>query len=146
MPEIQKKPIQFTLQNIEIVEVNLPRPPQDTTILNEPFTLTINLEQRIDPEGKIIAVIITTIITASRNVDIKLGGMTAACFFNIVDFDSIATSTKGVYNATPELVLALNSISISTTRGLMFSEFKGTHLHKAILPIFDLSQLQPTTP
>jgi hypothetical protein len=31
----------------------------------------------------------------------------------------------------------LNRISISTTRGAMFSTFKGTFLHAAILPIVD---------
>jgi hypothetical protein len=40
----------------------------------------------------------------------------------------------------------LNSISISTTRGVMFSELKGTILHHAFLPIIDVKALQKQTP
>jgi uncharacterized protein YbbC (DUF1343 family) len=36
----------------------------------------------------------------------------------------------------------LNSISLSTTRGAMFSTFKGTFLHGAVLPIIDPKQFQ----
>ena len=34
-------------------------------------------------------------------------------------------------------ISTLNSISISTTRGMMFSAFRGTFLHNAILPLID---------
>lgn len=35
------------------------------------------------------------------------------------------------------ILVTFNSISISTMRGLMFAQFKGTFLHNAILPIID---------
>jgi hypothetical protein len=31
----------------------------------------------------------------------------------------------------------LNSVSVSTVRGMMFSAFKGTFLHNAVLPVID---------
>ena len=34
-----------------------------------------------------------------------------------------------------EFITLLNSIALSTTRGVMFSQFRGTVLHNAILPI-----------
>ena len=36
-----------------------------------------------------------------------------------------------------DIIIAINSISISTIRGIMFSTFKGTYLHNAFLPVID---------
>jgi hypothetical protein len=36
-----------------------------------------------------------------------------------------------------DIIIAMNSISISTIRGIMFSTFKGTYLHNAFLPVID---------
>ena len=36
-----------------------------------------------------------------------------------------------------DIIVTINSISISTIRGIMFSTFKGTYLHNAFLPIID---------
>src|ERR1700722_20051760 len=103
MPETEKKPIQFSIQNIEIVEATIYKPPIDPTVLTEPFTITLNLEQKIDPSGKVIAVILTSNITASRDSNLRLGAMTTACFFSIADFDSILKSDAGVYYIPPDL-------------------------------------------
>jgi len=35
------------------------------------------------------------------------------------------------------LATTLNSVSISTTRGLMFAIFRGSFLRKAVLPVVD---------
>ena len=45
------------------------------------------------------------------------------------------------FKLTEELKDVLNSISISTTRGVMFSTFKGTYLHNALLPVVDARQM-----
>jgi hypothetical protein len=37
-------------------------------------------------------------------------------------------------------LLEINSISMDTLRGIMFSKFMGTYLHNAILPIIDSEQ------
>ena len=38
--------------------------------------------------------------------------------------------------------IALNSVSISTLRGIMFSQFRGTYLHNAFLPIVNPKSLE----
>lgn len=44
--------------------------------------------------------------------------------------------TNSVFLPEP-LILTLNSISISTLRGIIYSEFRGTFLQNATLPIID---------
>ena len=52
-------------------------------------------------------------------------------------FEGFTTGSPGVYNFPQEFMVAINSISISTLRGIMFSLFRGTFLHKAVLPVVD---------
>jgi hypothetical protein len=63
--------------------------------------------------------------------------------YEILNFvDVIKISTDGKLDIPQALIEVLNSISISTTRGVMFSTFKGTFLHNAVLPIIDPRQFQ----
>lgn len=52
----------------------------------------------------------------------------------------IHADAEGIVTLPQDLADILNSISISTTRGLMFSAFKETFLHNAFLPIIDPKQ------
>lgn len=54
----------------------------------------------------------------------------ASCTFNIKNIAEINKLPKKAFDT-------LNDIAISTVRGLMFSSFRGTFLHNAILPIVD---------
>jgi hypothetical protein len=49
--------------------------------------------------------------------------------------DTLKKDEDDKYIIPGDLEGMLKQISISTIRGFMFSEFRGTHLHKAILPI-----------
>jgi hypothetical protein len=49
--------------------------------------------------------------------------------------DTLKKDEDDKYIIPADLEAMLKQISISTIRGIMFSEFRGTHLHKAILPI-----------
>lgn len=43
------------------------------------------------------------------------------------------------------LAMTLNSISISTTRGVLFERLRGTNLQSVVLPIIDPSSFQPVS-
>ncbi len=49
--------------------------------------------------------------------------------------ETIENDEEGKYMIPPDLEGTLKQISISTIRGIMFSEFRGTQLHGAVLPI-----------
>ncbi|GAB2683464.1 hypothetical protein GCM10027037_00360 [Mucilaginibacter koreensis] len=48
-------------------------------------------------------------------------------------------SPKTLESLPADLQLAVNTIAISTSRGLLFSRLRGTALHNAVLPLIDAS-------
>ena len=61
--------------------------------------------------------------------------------FEVENFADFINEENGDVNLPEILSNSLNSITLSTVRGLMFSGFKGTFLHNAILPVIDPNSL-----
>ncbi|MDD2385737.1 MAG: hypothetical protein PHP52_03030 [Bacteroidales bacterium] len=59
------------------------------------------------------------------------------CIFKIEDLVNYCDSKTKKVNLPDTIVTTLNSIAISTCRGVMASHFQGTMLHNAILPLLD---------
>ncbi len=133
--------VEMQLRAIELLNgsLNLPTNP-NTPITN--FNFNINIESRADAVNKLVFVIVHVEI---KNDDdsVILGALSVSCIFEIVNFeDVIKVEADGKVNIPQRLIETLNIISISTTRGVMFSTFKGTFLHSAVLPIIDPKQFQ----
>lgn len=110
----------------------------NTTITN----FNINVESRADAPNKLLFVIVHIDIK-NDDQSLVLGALSVSCIFEIANFDEvIKIESDGKLIIPQPLIDTLNSISISTTRGVMFSTFKGTFLHGAVLPIIDPKQLQ----
>jgi hypothetical protein len=142
MAKIENKDadVKIQLRAIELLNSSLTLPANpDITLTN--FNFNISIEIRADAVNKLVFVIV--------NIDIKndghstvLGALSVSCIFDITNFeDVIKIEADGKVNIPQRLIETLNIISISTTRGVMFSTFKGTFLHSAILPIIDPQQL-----
>lgn len=129
--------VTFQIKGIDLVDIQMnqlkqPLPAQTT------FHFNINLEQMINPENKLVIVAVTVVILHEDKTTI-LASIKASCIFDVANFDEfIAEGTRKV-NFPESTIITFNSITISTVRGLMFSQFKGTHLHTAILPVVDPS-------
>ena len=118
--------------------LTLPANP-DITVTN--FNFNINIEIRADTMNKLVFVIVHIDIKNDGHSEV-LGALSVSCIFDIVNFEYLITvEADGKVNIPQHLIETLNIISISTTRGVMFSTFKGTFLHSAILPIIDPQQL-----
>lgn len=132
---IKEQEFTFLLKGIELLDVKLNRLKQPLPVQTT-FHFNIGLEHQISPENKLI-IVVNTIDIIHEDNETRLASLQASCIFEIANFDDflIAGSQQPVI---PDLFLTtLNSVSISTVRGIMFSEFKGTFLHTAILPIID---------
>jgi len=133
--------IDMQLKAIELLNCSLQLPAtQNTAITN--FNFNINIESRGDAPNKLMFVIVHIEI---RNDDqsLALGTLSVSCIYEIPDFAAhIKVESDGKLQIPQMLVESLNSISISTTRGVMFATFKGTFLHNAVLPIIDPNQFQ----
>lgn len=142
MAKIENKDfnVEMQIRAIELLSgsLNLPANP-NTPVTN--FNFNISIESRADAVNKLVFVIVHVEINDDHSV--VLGALSVSCIFEIVNFeDVIKVEADGKVNIPQRLIETLNSISISTTRGVMFSTFKGTFLHGAVLPIIDPKQFQ----
>jgi hypothetical protein len=135
--------IPFQIKNIKILDINLAFP-STSNPENKIFHYNINLQHRISAHDKLISVDISVEII-NQDKTLKLGSLKATCIYFVESLSDFKSNAKGQLFDLPEaFVSTLNSISISTTRGIMFSQFRGTHLHNAILPIIDPSGFKQT--
>ncbi len=130
-----ERKIVFQIKAIELVDFKLnqlsnPLPEQTT------FHFNINLEQIINSENKLV-IVVATVEILNEDKTTQLASLKGSCIFEVANFNEfIVEGTNQV--AIPEsAVVTFNSITLSTVRGLMFAQFKGTHLHTAILPVLD---------
>lgn len=125
----------FQVKGIELLDLKLNMPEQPLPVQNT-FHFNINLEQRINTELKLIIVMVAVDVL---NEDKKtlLASMKASCIFEVANIDEFLTENAQQVALPDNILVMLNSVSISTIRGLMFAQFKGTFLHNAILPIID---------
>ena len=126
------------LKAIELLDNSLSLP----AIPNVQITnFNITIESKADAINKFVFVIVSVEI---KNDDqtLALGSIRVSCIYYVTNFEEmIKTNKEGLTEINPALLEIINSISISTTRGVMFSTFKGTFLHNAILPLVDPKQI-----
>ena len=133
--------IDFQLKSIELLKesIDLPSVPE-ISLTN--FNFNISLETKADATSKLLFVIVSVEIR-SEDQNHLLGSLAVSCIYSVANFDEIIKiEADGKLDIPQPLVEILNSTSISTTRGVMFSSFKGTFLHNAFLPIVDPRSFQ----
>ena len=138
MPE---KEFKIKFMGAEIVSKMIAQPSQE--ILDKPqnFNFDFLVDVKVSAEKK-SAVAVTDIsitdITKSKNLAV----FKTICVFELPDFDKYFTKVGGKqYDIDIDLEIILKSTGISTTRGMVVSELRGTYLHNAILPLVDMAKL-----
>lgn len=143
MAKIQNKDlnVQLQIKAIELLNSSLNVPTQlRHPIVN--FNFNINIECNVEPTNKLIFTIVHIEIKNDDHSQV-LGNMSVSCIYEIANFDEIIkVASNGKVDIPDRLIETLNIISLSTTRGVMFSTFKGTLLHGAVLPLIDPKQFQ----
>lgn len=138
MEKNEEQSFGFGLLKIDIIEsiLNSPNPEQSNPAS---FHFNINLEHRFIIDKTVLVVILDIEMFDNKY---ELGSIKTGCTFELEEFDNYLSTDKKSIKLPEALTLMLNSIAISTTRGVMFAHFRGTHLHNAILPIIDPSKMQ----
>jgi hypothetical protein len=136
------KDIEIQLKGIELLNIDQRLSTADTINIRN-FNFNINIETKADAPNKLLfAIIHIEILTEDQKT--VLGGISVSCIFELKNFDDlIKIESDGKLNLPQQLVDIINSISLSTTRGVMFATFKGTPLHSAFLPIIDPKKFKP---
>jgi len=128
----------FRLKGIEILDERLESHPNDMDEIKL-FNFTVNVEQKINSEKKLVICAVEVLITSGKDNSLFLGSIKVGCIFEIENFELFYNykTNKVSFPKTFESNMIL--ISMSTTRGVMFSQFKGTYLHNAFLPVIAIN-------
>ncbi|MBK0379296.1 hypothetical protein [Mucilaginibacter segetis] len=126
--------IDFQLVQIEQTGFSLNIPEGFKTV--QGFQFRVSLESFINAEKK--RLVVTNRIDVRDGSDTPiLGHLIAKYHFDLIGIEHIKQNKKGKHLIPDELQLSVNTIALSTTRGLMFAQFKGTILQGAVLPVID---------
>lgn len=127
--------ISFNVDRMDIMEVHMSNP-EGHYQENTPFDFNLSMEQRFDFKDSCIHMLVH-VIGKYVKTERELFSFKSAISFSVLDFKQYTDAKKEKHKFPNGFLITLNSIAISTTRGLMYSQFKGTYLQNAILPIVD---------
>lgn len=128
--------IETRLKGIDIIKCSIHEVANYQSITN--FNFNVLIDSRYNKNDNLLFNIVTVDIT-NEEQSVVYGSISVNCIFEITNSDEIMIfKENGLVEINNEVHELLNNISISTTRGVMFGTFKGTFLHQAYLPIFDL--------
>lgn len=126
----------YQIKAIELIESSL-NAIQNPLKVDETFKFDINLQHKLNNDKKLIIVVCTVSIHTEEK-DKQFAHIKSSCIYHIQNWDEfIDTKTKELIFPA-DFLTALNAITISSTRGMLFSFLRGTFLHNAILPVIDL--------
>ncbi|WP_394773788.1 hypothetical protein [Flavobacterium sp.] len=127
----------FKFKNIELTSKEMVEPPPDLPYVS--FKYNIRVETRVQSEIKSVLIIVKVIISDEKT-DVFLAKVNAICVFEVVDFEKhIVLNEDGLYTIPPSLENTIRPVSISTVRGIIYSEFRGTYLGSSIMPVVFMS-------
>lgn len=129
--------IGFQIKGIELLDSCL-NAPQQPLPNNGIFQFDINLEHRLSVDNSIV-IVVCTVSIYNESKDQLLGQLKASCIYLVENLTTYINTETQALQLPDHFISTLNSVSISTTRGLMFAFFRGTFLHNAVLPIIDPS-------
>ncbi len=132
--QIQNTTINFQIEGIELLEYSV-NSPSIKLPENIQYRFDLSIEHKISVELKKVFVI-TSFKILNDDLKLNFGQAIISCVYAFPDVDSFLNKENKV--ELPQILIdVLNSISLSTSRGVMFTLFRGTFLHNVILPIVD---------
>lgn len=141
----KKIDLSFQIKGLEILDIELKQPKLQLPATNL-FHYNINIQHKINPERKLVFVIVGVNVLHEDQKTV-LGTVKASCIFELENFNELAIKNDNKIISFPiETIEILNSVAISTTRGVMFTCFRGTFLHHAVLPLIDPSGFKQIDP
>lgn len=142
MPKQISNNVNFQIRGMEILDscLNAPTSPLPS---NPKFQFDLAIEHRLNLENKLVIVICKVGIRDEAK-EILYGELKGSCIFFVEKLDEYFNKETNKLTLPDEFIITLNSVTISSMRGLMFSFFRGTFLHQAILPIVDPKSFEKT--
>jgi hypothetical protein len=130
-----KQSFSFKLRGIELISSRLNN---HNIVLKDKqtFHYNIKIEQKIKLDNNFI-IIAPEVEIQHEDKKTVLGFVKIACVFHADNINDFTDKENGLITLPSQITTSLNSISLSTLRGVVFSQFRGTILHNAFLPVID---------
>ncbi|MAU14656.1 MAG: hypothetical protein CMH46_03850 [Muricauda sp.] len=129
----EEKQFNFQIKGIEILDTSIVRP-KSRIDGNTVFGFELQAQHSFNLERELVIVTCNVEVLDNNSKD-KLGHVNASCLYYVENFEQYFDKEKNTSNLPQDVITMLNSISISTIRGVMYGIFRGTFLNGAILPI-----------
>jgi hypothetical protein len=127
-------PVRFIFIGIHIISKNVVELLQPL-INSVVFSFNIKVETQVQAENRLVVSVVSVTIT-EQNRSLELANFKIACLFQIDNFsETIKANEQGVYIVPPDFEATTRPVSISTARGILYSELRGTYLNNAIMPV-----------
>ncbi len=135
MKENTPKEIAFKIEGIELLEYSLNSP---LTALPDKleYKFDLGIEQKISLPAKRVFVVCSITVSCDHNPD-RLAHAKISCIYEVPELESFLDKSSNDLILPDNLAITLISVSLSTCRGVMFTLFRGTFLHNAVLPLVD---------
>lgn len=134
---MDKTIVNFQIDNIEINKIAISEQPAKYN--PEQFNFNLKIEHRFNLEEELIAVVASAQILAGKKD--KLANIEINVFYKVENLKNFENKKDRKMELPSEFITAINSVSISTLRGVMFSQLRGTYLHNAFLPVINPKSL-----
>jgi hypothetical protein len=127
--------VTFSIKGVDLLEFWFNQPKAQGADVKV-YHYDILIEHQVNNEHNILLVV-TCVELFNEARDFNFGAIKVGCAFELDDLKKYFDNKTKKYIIPKGIIEVLNSVSLSTTRGVMFSQLRGTYLHNAVLPIID---------
>jgi hypothetical protein len=128
--------ISFQITNVQVLDFSLTALPKALPPASK-FQFDLSLAHQIDAANNTITVICRVLIL-NEIKDTQYAALSSACVFSVQNLSDFWNKKSG-HSLPNDFIIQLNAISLSTTRGLISAQFKGTYLQNIVLPLINIS-------
>jgi hypothetical protein len=134
--KMDNSPLELRFAGIQLISKKLEAPSKER-VITDIYRYDTKIENRIKPAESLI---FTFVFSNIMRGDLQLASFVISCIYEVANFEKTVTlDEKG--DLPDKIDNFLKSVSISTARGIIYSELRGTHLHNLIMPLIDLKDL-----
>jgi hypothetical protein len=127
----------FKIHGIELISFSI-QPQSSREYSKDLLELNIKQEQKTNAEKKLV-IIFTSVNIREVGKESSLASLNVACGFEIPSFnDILRENSKGEYVIAHDLSISITRISIATTRGILYSQLRGSYLQDSTLPLLPI--------
>jgi len=134
--------VNLRIKNIDLIEKSIKRYAIDE---DQVFDYDVKAQSAYNDERNSIVIGSQVVIRPHQNDEIELANFTVVIEFEIQNYNAaFLTDATGKKIMDLGVENFLKTITISTIRGIIYSELRGTYLHKATLPVIMMDLMKET--